>query len=273
MDWGGGRTDASFQYGYDHPTRRVQRAENGALTQVVFSGGTSVQKYLRGSDKGGDEWMRYCNLKTGTWLSRDPIGEEGGLNLYGYVGNNPINAIDPLGLWSYFHPSTWFDGQGYQPGWIEDGVGQASQATLDGIIPFVDPFVNNGGYDPCDKGLAFSRGASAFARDVYGGRLFSGAFSAGEKSLFWSGGIRAEASMLAQQTGLKTLEQTLGGRALTAVGNYLPEAITNPLWKLASANFAANATGTVHVASGSGMGLKSIWATIEYPILKFRGLF
>ena len=32
------------------------------------------------------------------WLSRDPIGEAGGLNLYGYVGNNPINFRDPLGL-------------------------------------------------------------------------------------------------------------------------------------------------------------------------------
>jgi len=32
------------------------------------------------------------------WLSRDPIAERGGLNLYGYVGNNPINSWDPLGL-------------------------------------------------------------------------------------------------------------------------------------------------------------------------------
>jgi RHS repeat-associated protein len=32
------------------------------------------------------------------WLSRDPIGEAGGINLYGYVGNDPINMIDPLGL-------------------------------------------------------------------------------------------------------------------------------------------------------------------------------
>ena len=32
------------------------------------------------------------------WQSRDPLGEEGGINLYGYVGNNPINAVDKLGL-------------------------------------------------------------------------------------------------------------------------------------------------------------------------------
>ena len=32
------------------------------------------------------------------WLNRDPIGEEGGINLYAYVGGDPVNAVDPLGL-------------------------------------------------------------------------------------------------------------------------------------------------------------------------------
>ncbi len=31
------------------------------------------------------------------WLSRDPIDIAGGLNLYGYVGNSPINFYDPSG--------------------------------------------------------------------------------------------------------------------------------------------------------------------------------
>jgi hypothetical protein len=31
------------------------------------------------------------------WLSRDPIEEEGGANLYGFVNNTPLNAVDALG--------------------------------------------------------------------------------------------------------------------------------------------------------------------------------
>jgi RHS repeat-associated protein len=32
------------------------------------------------------------------WLSQDPIGLSGGLNLYAYAGGNPTNLADPLGL-------------------------------------------------------------------------------------------------------------------------------------------------------------------------------
>jgi RHS repeat-associated protein len=41
--------------------------------------------------------LRYYCPATGRWLSRDPIAEQGGLNLYGFVAGNPVNAIDPLG--------------------------------------------------------------------------------------------------------------------------------------------------------------------------------
>ena len=42
---------------------------------------------------------RYYDADTGRFLSRDPIGFEGGdLNLYAYVGANPLAGVDPLGL-------------------------------------------------------------------------------------------------------------------------------------------------------------------------------
>src|SRR5690606_16212732 len=34
----------------------------------------------------------------GRWLGRDPIEEQGGLNLYGIVGNDAVNSWDYLGL-------------------------------------------------------------------------------------------------------------------------------------------------------------------------------
>jgi RHS repeat-associated protein len=40
---------------------------------------------------------RYLNTSTGRWLNRDPIGEEGGINLYSFVDNNPFSYIDPPG--------------------------------------------------------------------------------------------------------------------------------------------------------------------------------
>jgi uncharacterized protein RhaS with RHS repeats len=42
-------------------------------------------------------WARPYDPNLGRWIQRDPIGEQGGLNLYAYVNNNPIIYIDPLG--------------------------------------------------------------------------------------------------------------------------------------------------------------------------------
>jgi len=41
---------------------------------------------------------RYYSPSLGRWLSRDPIEERGGLNLYGFVNNDPVNKWDRLGL-------------------------------------------------------------------------------------------------------------------------------------------------------------------------------
>lgn len=49
---------------------------------------------------------RYYDPNTGRWINRDPIGTAGGINLYGFVGNNPITGVDSRGtspgLWQRF---------------------------------------------------------------------------------------------------------------------------------------------------------------------------
>jgi RHS repeat-associated protein len=44
---------------------------------------------------------RYYNPQLGRWPSRDPIGEDGGLNLYGFAINNAVRNLDLFGLRRY----------------------------------------------------------------------------------------------------------------------------------------------------------------------------
>jgi uncharacterized protein RhaS with RHS repeats len=45
----------------------------------------------------GQTWA-YYNPASGRWLNRDPIEEEGGINVQAFVKNAPVNAFDPLGM-------------------------------------------------------------------------------------------------------------------------------------------------------------------------------
>jgi RHS repeat-associated protein len=98
---------------------------NGNVTMLVNGTGTVLAKYLY--DSYGNtvgSWGSLANantyrfsskevdLKSGLyyygyryyqpnlqrWLNRDPIEEAGGINLYGHVGNDPVNCIDLFGL-------------------------------------------------------------------------------------------------------------------------------------------------------------------------------
>jgi RHS repeat-associated protein len=66
----------------------------GSLAPVNVMQFSSKPSY-RGLDDFGLRWLmpdldRFAN--------QDPIGERGGINLYRFAGNNPVNKIDPLGL-------------------------------------------------------------------------------------------------------------------------------------------------------------------------------
>jgi len=84
--------------------------------------------------------MRWYSPNTGRWLSRDSIGESGGLNVYAFAQNDPIGRIDILGLCAgkCGVKSLDFVGQG----WTKTATG--FQFNFDVVIKYKE----GNGYDP-----------------------------------------------------------------------------------------------------------------------------
>lgn len=81
-------------------------------------------------------YFRYYDPSTGRYITSDPIGLEGGLNTYGYVGGDPINAIDPTGLVKLYGgwcgPS-WTGGYRKSYNELDDIEKAAALAPVDGL--------------------------------------------------------------------------------------------------------------------------------------------
>jgi len=71
------------------------------LRLVVSNPGKVSRQGKKRSSYGGRPIVisraRYYDPKAGRFITRDPIGFGGGINQYVYVGNNPVNYIDPNG--------------------------------------------------------------------------------------------------------------------------------------------------------------------------------
>lgn len=82
-------------YSYDPFGLVIGRSEMNISNNFTYGGAFGI------IDEGNGLYFmvnRYYDAMTGRFLQRDPVGIEGGLNLYRYVSNNPVVAVDPDGL-------------------------------------------------------------------------------------------------------------------------------------------------------------------------------
>jgi type VI secretion system secreted protein VgrG len=100
-----GNADVLERYSYDvfGLVNVVDASTGNAIPQSAHG----VRHFYTGHDFQAELGLYLTHYRAyepvlGRWLSADPIGEAGGINLYGYVSNNPVNWVDPLGL---FNPS------------------------------------------------------------------------------------------------------------------------------------------------------------------------
>jgi RHS repeat-associated protein len=82
------------RYDYD-PYGRASQVQGTLASDFQYAG------YYEHATSGLNLTLfRAYDPNTAKWLSRDLLGIAGGINLYGYVGNNPVNKIDSMGLCS-----------------------------------------------------------------------------------------------------------------------------------------------------------------------------
>jgi RHS repeat-associated protein len=87
-----GSVAAQYEYG---PFGQLLRATGPLAFVNPFRFSTKYQDDETGLYYYG---YRYYNPISGRFINRDPIEEDGGLNLYGFVVNDPIRRVDKLGL-------------------------------------------------------------------------------------------------------------------------------------------------------------------------------
>jgi RHS repeat-associated protein len=144
-------------------------------------------------------WNRYYCPEIGRYITADPIGLAGGINLYAYTGGDPINLTDPEGL-------DWLMDKVSGPDWNSD----EKKAKRDKIIAARKK------YEQCMphyKPVTEERECcitKCLKKAAYG--------PFGELSTQAMGAIGSTATKIAQRKGLKTAIVSAGSKFLPGIG-------------------------------------------------------
>ncbi len=123
------------------------------LAMAMQNGSIDVSGYLRNSHSSyrGNRIsaLAFFNLLRGgqgTYAPNWPVELLEYPNLYGYVGNDPIDGGDPFGLWHWYNPISWpiteSIWEGIKTGWGDVGTFIDGPECMSNIAPLVPNMVN-----------------------------------------------------------------------------------------------------------------------------------
>ena len=150
------------------------------------SGSAAEENEYRFSTKPYDEisqcyyyGYRFYNPEMGRWLNRDPIGEDGGLNLYAMIGNDSVNQWDVLGMcWSWARALSHYVSRGGDVTLEKTGCNSKVTSTLKPkFSKYMDDVVNDvagSDDDCCDDQPETETGSGAVS---------------GHSGVWWIGGV------------------------------------------------------------------------------------
>ena len=191
------------QYDYD-PYGRATKESGDLDSDIGYAG------YSRHAASGLSFALHRAYDPThGRWLNRDPVGEASDLNLYAYLGGDPVDGSDPLGLWAGVDDAV-ATGVGALSGLVGQGIADAISGELSGWQDYTAAAVGG------------AAGGEAF---LYGGPIAAGAVTgavtnATRQGLNIASGRQCEFSFtnLAIETGVGAV----GGAVGKQLGKFVP---------------------------------------------------
>jgi RHS repeat-associated protein len=154
------------------------------------------------------------------WTTRDPIGEAGGINLYGFGGNNPISRVDPFGLAF----GDWWDFTTYSSGYAQ---GQGNLALIN--------MLQAQGYNGMSD---FQQQHPGFGGDIVSGNLDAVAAAANITGVAANGYVNG--AMMLGQAGIVTKGTQV---AAQGIADAAERGWFSKLWSRCKAPFKKSLTG------------------------------
>ncbi|MFS1902020.1 RHS repeat-associated core domain-containing protein [Vibrio lentus] len=114
--------NASGQVGESYQYTPYGQVEGGDFTQQPFGYSTKRSDFESGLVYFG---YRFYSPYQRRWLNRDPLQEQGGINLYAYVNGDPLGYVDPDGRYGIVGAVT---------GAISGGIGGAISGGASGAV-------------------------------------------------------------------------------------------------------------------------------------------